>query len=191
MARTRSATGTAVETYLRARGLTVSIPDVLGFAILWHRPTRQYLPAMVASVHRWPDLQPVAVHRTFLTPDGRGKANVPDPKLSYGPIRNAAIQLASPDHRLLVAEGIETALSGQQEAGIPAWAAISASNMIGLSLPELPFAREIVIAADNDPAGLSAARRAAAKWSNEGRIVRIAVPPEGLDLNDVLQETAE
>ena len=97
--------------------------------------------------------------------------------------------MAPADETLLIAEGIETALSGQQETGIAAWAAISASNMANLLLPELPLAREIVIAADNDPAGISAAERAAERWTKEGRKVRIAMPPAGMDLNDILRSS--
>jgi phage/plasmid primase-like uncharacterized protein len=145
---------------------------------------------MVAAVQRWPGVEPVGIHRTFLAPDGSGKANVPEPKLSYGPIRGAAIQLAPPGETLLIGEGIETALSGLQETEIPAWAAISASNMPNVLLPGLPLAREVIIAADNDPVGISSAKRAAASWTLEGRNVRIAIPPEGSDLNDVLRGIA-
>lgn len=185
--RTRPATGTIVETYLKARGLTVPIPPTLRFAVLRHGPSGLDLPCMVGAVQLWPSHEVVAVHRTFLAPDGSGKAEVSEPKLSYGPIRGAAIRLAPLGEVLLIAEGIETTLSGLQETGIPAWASICASNLPNLRLPELPIAGEIIITADNDPAGMSSARRAAVKWILEGRKVRIAVPPDGLDLNDVLR----
>ena len=84
---------------------------------------------MVAAVQRWPSRQPVTVHRTFLAPDGSGKADV-------RPVRLAAIRLAPPSETLLIAEGIETALSALQETEIPAWAAISASNMLNVQPPE-------------------------------------------------------
>ncbi|MSQ17736.1 MAG: hypothetical protein EXR54_09305 [Dehalococcoidia bacterium] len=184
---TRSASGTIVETYLRKRGLTLPIPPTLRFAFTRHGPSGRDLPAMIAAVQRWPNVEPVAVHRTYLAGDGSGKAEVPEPKLSYGPIRGAAIRLAPPGERILIAEGIETALSGQQESGIAAWSTISASNMPNVVLPELPLASAVIIAADNDAAGISWARRAAARWTQEGRKVRIAVPPEGADLNDVLR----
>lgn len=188
--RTQPATGTIVETYLRARGLTLPIPPTLRFAVLRHGPSGRDLPAMVAAVQRGLGRDVIAVHRTFLAPDGSGKANVLDPKLSYGPIRGGAIRLASPGEMLLVAEGIETALSALQETGIPSWAAISASNMANVVLPALPLAREVIIAADNDAVGMFWARRAAARWTQEGRRVRIAVPPEGSDLNDALRGIA-
>jgi putative DNA primase/helicase len=112
---------------------------------------------------------------------------VPEPRLSYGPIWGAAVRLAPPGETLLIGEGIETALSGQQETGIPAWAAISASNMLNLVLPELPLASLVIIAADADAAGLEAARRTAETWVRQGRRVKIAYPPAGQDLNDLLR----
>jgi len=35
--------------------------------------------------------------------------------------------------------------------------------------------------------GLRSAHDAAIRWQEEGRIARIALPPEGQDFNDVLQ----
>ena len=47
-------------------------------------------------------------------------------------------------------------------------------------------AREIIIFADGDNAGEKAAQEAAKRFSAEGRAVRIARPPAGMDFNDVL-----
>jgi len=61
--------------------------------------------------------------------------------------------------------------------------------LVALKLPPLPLAATVVILADNDAngAGGYAARKAAGRWSAEGRCVRIAIPPEpGTDFNDVL-----
>ena len=190
-ARTRGALGTVVETYLRTRGLELPIPPTLRFANLRHGPSGRDLPCMVAAVQLWPNVKPSAIHRTFLAPNGTCKANVSEPKLSYGPVRGAAIRLAPPEGVLIVAEGIETALSGMQETGIPAWASISSSNLPNLILPALPMAAEVIIAADKDLAGLSSAKLAAAQWTTEGRKVRIAVPPAGMDLNDLLRRVAQ
>ena len=46
--------------------------------------------------------------------------------------------------------------------------------------------RAVTILADGDTAGDQAARAAATRWTREGRTVRIARPPTGLDFNDVL-----
>jgi putative DNA primase/helicase len=45
---------------------------------------------------------------------------------------------------------------------------------------------EVIVLADGDDPGEAAARDAALRWSYEGRHVRIARPPQGLDFNDVL-----
>jgi putative DNA primase/helicase len=69
--------------------------------------------------------------------------------------------------------------------GIPTWAGISAGGIKALILPSLPLASEVVIAADNDPPGIQAADEAAERWTVEGRLVRIALPPAGMDFNDL------
>ena len=44
----------------------------------------------------------------------------------------------------------------------------------------------MIVLADGDEAGEAAARGAALRWKREGRRVRIACPPQGLDFNDML-----
>ena len=188
---TTKATGTVVETYLRGRGITTEVPPTLRFATrLWHAEAEAAFPAMVGGVQRWPGRRVEAVHRTYLDQDGR-KAPATPVKKALGPCAGGAIRLAPAGPVLAITEGIETALSVLQETGLPTWAALSASGMCGLILPEPPLAAEIIIAADADTngAGLRAAEAAAARWVREGRRVRIALPPRG-DFNDLLQEGA-
>jgi DNA primase len=45
---------------------------------------------------------------------------------------------------------------------------------------------EVVVLADGDDPGEAAALDAAKRWKREGRTVRMARPPTGLDFNDVL-----
>jgi DNA primase len=49
--------------------------------------------------------------------------------------------------------------------------------------------REIIILADGDDAGEAAAQHCAGRWVREGRRVRIARPPRGMDFNDMLTGT--
>jgi DNA primase len=84
----------------------------------------------------------------------------------------------------MIAEGIETALSAMQATGQTAWAALSTSGLRTLELPA--SVRDVVVLADGDDAGEAAAQDAARRWKREGRSVRIARPPRGLDFNDVL-----
>jgi putative DNA primase/helicase len=44
----------------------------------------------------------------------------------------------------------------------------------------------VVVLADGDDAGEAAARDCAFRWKREGRRVRIAHPPQGMDFNDML-----
>jgi DNA primase len=178
--------GTPVERYLHRRSLELPPTPVLRWAArCWNRETGKELPAMLARVDG-PDGKFAAVHRTWLLPNGSGKAALREPKWSLGPTRGAAVRLAALGPVLAVAEGIETALTAIV-AGAPAWAALSTSGMTALALP--PIVRRVVILADHDAngAGERAARVAAARWVMEGRRVRIALPPEpDTDLNDVL-----
>jgi putative DNA primase/helicase len=71
-----------------------------------------------------------------------------------------------------------------QARGHPAWAALSTSGLLTLDLP--PNVRDVIVLADGDAAGDAAARGAALRWKREGRRVRIARAPEGMDFNDLL-----
>lgn len=181
--RSRPARGTAVETYLReARGYTGPIPAALRFAYGKHRsdPERWH-PMMVASVLF--DGRIAAVHRTFLRPDGSGKANLDPNKMTLGPCKGAAVPLAPAGPVIAVAEGIESALGYMQAARTPTWAGVSAGGIRNLILPDT--VRDVVIAADPDPVGIMAAHAAARRWLREGRRVSIARPPLGHDFNDL------
>ncbi len=186
LAGTRAPAGTPVEAYLASRRLQAPYPPALRFApSLLHAPTGRYLPAMVSVVTRWPMLEPVAIHRTFLDPTGDSKAAVDHNKMMLGPVAGAAVRLSAPADRMAVSEGIETGLSVQRATGMATWAALSAVGIECLTLPPLPLGSTVVIAADNDARGLHAAHRAADRWLAEGRRVRIATPPAGFgDFND-------
>jgi putative DNA primase/helicase len=186
--RTHPATGTLVETYLRERAITIPVPDRLRFhPNLYHMPTGRWFPAMVALVTDVAD-RPAAVHRTWLTPDGRAKAPVEPQRMSLGPVAGGAVRLTPVAAELAVAEGIETALSVVQAVGCPTWSALSAGGLQALRLP--PVGRSVIILADGDDAGEAAAACAAQRWLKEGRRVRIARPPRGKDFNDILRGAA-
>lgn len=179
------ASGTLAEVYLRSRGLTTEIPAALRFIGKLKHPSGEPFPAMVALVKSAISGEPVAIHRTYLHATGRSKANVEPQKMMLGPCAGGVVQLAPlGGDRLLIGEGIETSLSVMQVTGLPAWAALSTSGMSSLNLPDK--ARDIVILADGDAPGERAAHAAARRWEREGRQVRIARPPTGIDFNDLL-----
>lgn len=186
-----AATGTLVEAYLRARGIVIPVPRSLRFvARAWHRPSQRFVPAMVAGVQA-ADRRVVAVHRTFLADDGHDKAPALPNKMMLGPCSGGAVRFTPPGAVLAIAEGIETGLSVLQATGLPTWSALSSSGVAALVLPPLPSAREVVIFADHDRAGIEAAQRAAVRFVLEGRRARIARPDRsGLDFNDLLRGVA-
>lgn len=102
-----------------------------------------------------------------------------------GPCRGGAVHLAEPGDVLMVGEGIETCCAAMLASGHPAWAALSTSGLRGLDLPT--HVRDVIVLADGDAAGEAAARDCALRWKGQGRRVRIARPPQGMDFNDMLQ----
>jgi putative DNA primase/helicase len=181
--------GTLAETYLAYRSIHLEHwPATIRFHAGLKHPSGDVWPAMVALVTRGSDGMPLGVHRTFLNRDGVGKAPVDPQKMMLGPCRGGAIRLADPDDVLMVAEGIETALAAMLATGQPAWAALSTSGLRTLDLPH--DVRDVIVLAHGDEAGEAAARDCAWRWKHEGRRVRIARPPHGLDFNDMLMGRA-
>ena len=140
---------------------------------------------MVALVTHGATGSPIAVHRTFLARDGGGKAPVDPAKMMLGPCRGGAVRLGEPGAVLMVGEGIETCLAAMQATGNAAWAALSTSGLRSLDLPR--DVRDVIVLADGDEPGEAAAQDCARRWKREGRRVRIARPPQGMDFNDLLK----
>jgi len=182
------AQGTPVETYLASRGIDLPPPDALRFHAGLKHPSGGIWPAVVALVTSGADGRPLAIHRTFIAPDGCGKAPVDPQKMMLGPCRGGAVRLADPGDVLMVGEGIETSIAAMQATGNPAWAALSTSGLRTLDLPK--DVRDIIVLADGDTAGEAAAHNCAWRWKREGRRVRIARPPQGMDFNDMLMDRA-
>src|SRR5262249_2023534 len=84
--------GTTAQDYLFGRGLKLAIPASIRFhPRLWYS-RGVFLPAMVAAIE---DLEGriVAIHRTYLKPDGTSKADVEDNKKALGPYHRRAVHL--------------------------------------------------------------------------------------------------
>jgi hypothetical protein len=178
------ARGTPIETYLASRGIHLPPPGALRFHAGLKHSTGGIWPAMVALVTNGADGTPLAIHRTFLARDGGGKAPIDPQKMMLGPCRGGAVRLANMGDVLMVGEGIETCLAAMLATGHPAWAALSTSGLRSLDLPK--DVRDVIVLADGDEAGEAAARDCALRWKRQGRRVRIARPPEGMDFNDML-----
>ena len=185
---TASARDTLVQVYLRSRAITLPPPqDPHYHHSLKHRPSGLHWPAIV-SARRDLSGNIVAVHRTYLAREGKGKAPVDPTKMDLGPPAGTAVRLGPVAAEIAVAEGIETALSVMQDSGLPAWAAGSAWALRSLELPAK--VRSIIVCADGDDTGRKAAQDTAQRWRAEGRQVRVAQAPDGKDFNDLLMEQA-
>ncbi len=183
-------TGTLAEAYLRGRGITSDLHPSLRFhPDCWHGPTAKRYPAMVAAVQ---GVRLPAVHRTYLRPDGTGKADIDPPKAMLGGTQGGAVRLCDGAGHLAVAEGIETALSlssGLLRTPAMIWAALSTSGIRGLHLPDDPG--RLTIACDGDAAGRSAAHDLAERADALGWQVSLLPAPEGRDWNDILTMKGE
>lgn len=204
--------GTPVDLYLRGRGIELERLGKCPGAIRFHPAVRctevgADLPAMVAKIQT-PAGAHLAVHRTWLRPDGGGwvKAALRDPRKSWPSYAGGVIPvwrgetgkpLAWAAERGLVetlalTEGIEDGLSVALMK--PEWrvaAAVSLTNIRNLSFP--PNITDIVVCKDNDW-GNEGARRALeeglAALAAAGHAVRVAESPKGKDFNDLLQAEA-
>jgi phage/plasmid primase-like uncharacterized protein len=181
--------GTVAEAYLRRRGITCELPRTLRFhAEAWHGPTARRWPALVAAVQ---GAGLPAVHRTYLRPDGTGKADIHPAKAMLGATAGGAVRLSDGPSRLVVAEGIESGLSllcGLLDGPATVWAALSTSGLRGLRLPAQ--AGRLTIGTDGDKPGRDAAHALADRAHGLGWQVSILDPGTGRDFNDILQERA-
>ena len=155
------AKGTPVETYLQnGRGLASYLPNTLRYL-----PARgRYPHAMIAAFGPCEETEPGrivspnvvdAVHLTRLSPDGSARES----KIMVGPIRSLPIVIAPPNDGLglVIAEGIEDALSLHQATGLGAWAAGSAGHMAKLAASVPSYLECVTIAEDDNGAGHKAA----------------------------------
>src|ERR1700733_11392032 len=157
--------GTIVEIYLReARGYGAPLPATLDFI-----PARRaYPPAMIAAFGMAREAEPGViaiannevrgVHLTRLLPDGSGKAVFDDPdenaKIMIAHSTGWPIVLAPVNDGLglIIAEGIENALSVHEATGSGAWAAGCASRMPALADVIPGYVECVTVAGDDDEA---------------------------------------
>jgi DNA primase len=179
----RSIGGTEAEEYFRRRGIRGELPSCL-----WFHPhlycEGDYWPALVADIT---DItgKLIGVHRTFLRPDGSGKAPIADAKRALGRVAGGAVRLRMPVADTCgVAEGIETALSAQELFKLPVFAACG-SNLAGVAFPR--NVRRAVIFGDRGGPGEKAVRDARVAFQQRGLLVLERLPPvPSKDWNDEL-----
>ncbi|MEL6773133.1 MAG: toprim domain-containing protein [Pseudomonadota bacterium] len=173
--------------YLQSRSIALPCSTALRFSpSCRHGLHACSYPALVARVDRVGEERPVGVHRTYLSLRATKIAQDPA-RLALGPIRGGAVRLVEGQGALLIAEGIETALSAAFFAAPPGasiWAALTASGLAGLILPAA--GGDLIIAPDNDAVGLAAATALEDRARAAGWTVSRRAPPAGYgDWNDM------
>lgn len=196
----RNPHGTLAEIYLRGRRLELAehCPS-LRFVDRCRRGPRSlpggplFAPALIAELTDPVTGDFTGCHRTFLLPDGTGKAppiQVGDTSLpsksilgSWGVIR--LCDEADIGHALALGEGLENALTVAQYAHwTTIWAAGRADGI--RNFPLLFGIEALSIFVDGDQAGRSAAAACAKRWATDGREVSLYSPPSRYDWNSAL-----
>jgi len=187
----RPVAGTDGEVYLRARGITVDVPDDVRFGMVpaWRdKDTNQWGPTRPALVCGARDATSavVGIQRIFFRNDkpALGKA---DKKLSLGSIKGAALQLGAAEETVILAEGPEDGLSIVQEGpGHPVWVPFGTGCMPAVEFP--PLVRRVILAGQNNTAGRVAVEKAALAFLDRGLAVGRAWPASQYDdWNDQLR----
>lgn len=144
---------------------------------------------MVAAVSSVDGPMSPAIHRTYLRPDGYGKADVENCKMMNGAVGGGGATLSDREGPLVVCEGIETGLSllsGLLPHAGAVVAALSASGVQCLRLP--PRSQKLILAPDGDDAGRAAADALANRAYTLGWTVEVVTPPQGQDFNEILMK---
>jgi len=189
-AMSRPIPGTLAEAYLRRRGITA----LHGAGSLRFHPRCYYRPDDHGPTETWPamiaavtdlDGRITGAHRTWLAPDGSGKAPVDTPRKAMGDLLGHAVRIGQPRGVMAVGEGIETMLSLRQ--ALPSLAvapALSAAHLAAIRFP--PALCRLYIVRDNDPAGDSARDSLVDRAAKVG-IEAIELSPRMEDLNEDLR----
>jgi putative DNA primase/helicase len=181
--------GTLGEKYLATRACVLANETLSAGALRFHSSCpfgSSGLPAMIALVRNVITGEPMGIHRTALRDDGSGKREMPDAvsaKMILGRAKGAVVNLQHVATRLGIAEGIETALSASQIFTIPVLATLSANGLA--AFPLIHGVVSLMIFADHDAAGISAARVCRSRYKKAGIEVEVRYPPTaGHDWNN-------
>lgn len=199
--------------YLKGRGLSPNVQTLenIRFALLeyWAQSieNRALLlgvsPCMIGAITT-PNGELQGLHLTYLQGNHANqwrKLNALHPQTNEplaakkmknrfsGSLKGAAVHLSTPDPqgRLIVAEGIETALAASELFDLPSIAALSCYGLENLAIPHR--VAELFIVADNDPngAGIKAANKLALRAVKNGMKAQIWQPETlGFDALDEL-----
>lgn len=177
----RALPGTLSERHFRLRRIEGALPGAQAIRHGPATPISGYLeggpvsPALLAAI-RDPGGDIVGLEITYLAPNGRRAHRLQLSRKIIGRVPpGSAIRLAVPGPRMLVAEGVFSALSASCRFHLPAWALTSAGNLSHWRPP--PYVRTVLIAADRGLAGERAASQLRDRLAAAGLSVQIALPP--------------
>lgn len=180
---------TVAEKYLDIRGIGKRRRRHSNLRYAELRSEGGYHPALLAAILS-PDGSFQGISRTFLKVDGSGKAELDAPRKSLGTVKGGAVQLALPVRELVLCEGLEDGLSIMEAVHQPVWAVLGSANFGSLTIPN--DVERLIIARDNDRAGVQAANAAAQKYFLQGLKVSIAAPPHPFkDFNEALRSAGQ
>lgn len=182
--------GTLAERYLRARAI---IPDGISARFdprcqCGAGAAKAFAPALIVPIEE--DAGVVAIHRTFLAPDGRWKADMPEPKRMLGNPGSGAVRWGGipTDGILRLAEGVEDAASVMNllGAGHFVWPVLGIERYQAIAIPE--SVHTVVIYSQHGAEAARAIERATPHLTANSRRLVIKPPPHTGDWNDLLRE---
>ena len=183
-------TGTVADAYLRKRGITA----LHGTGSLRFHPRCYYRPDELSPTETWPAMiasvtdlagRITGAHRTWLSPDGDGKAPIDTPRRAMGDLLGHAVRFGVTQDVMAAGEGIETMLSLRCVLPtMPMVAALSAAHLSAILFPDI--LRRLYIARDDDPAG-DGAMAALIDRAEQAGIEAIVLSPALGDFNEDLR----
>lgn len=183
----RDPRGTLAETYLALRVLPLD-EHMCGRVLRFHPRLRYrdgHAPGMVALFRDIKTNRPTGIHRIFLDAAG-GKLE----RKMLGHCKGSAVKLdaaADVADRLVIAEGIETAMAGRRYGKRPAWALGSVSAI--REFPLLAGVETLMILAEHDPSSENAVQVCAARWRTQAAVgILRSKDRRHNDINDMLME---
>lgn len=182
--------GTLADRYLRSRAI---VPDGITARFdprcqCGAGAAKAFAPALIVPIED--DTGVIAIHRTWLTPDGRGKADMDEPKRMLGNPGTGAVRWGGipADGILRLAEGVEDAASvmNMLGAGHSVWPVLGIERYQAVTVPE--SAHTVVIYSQHGGEAARAIERATPHLTANGRQLVVKPPPHAGDWNDLLRE---
>ena len=182
--------GTLADRYLRARAI---VPEGINARFdprcqCGTGAAKAFAPALIIPIEE--DAGVVAIHRTFLTPDGRWKADMPEPTRMLGNPGAGAVRWGGipSDGVLRLAEGVEDAASVMNllEPGNFVWPVLGVERYQGIAIPE--SIHTVILYSQHGVEAARAVERATPHLTGNGRRLLTKLPPHSGDWNDLLRE---